>query len=95
MIYEIVVFNIDPARRDEFVEIYGPAIRAAEFPGFRGGQICAALDDPSRVVVVNEWDSVEAHEVTRGTPSHRRFKAIIEAYWAGPVQLHHYTAKDI
>lgn len=95
MIYEAIVFTIDPARRDEFVAAYGPAIREAAFPGFHGGKIYKAVDHPARVIVVNEWDSVEAHTSTRGSPPHVRFRAIIDPYQAAPPELYHYEGADI
>jgi heme-degrading monooxygenase HmoA len=30
----------------------------------------SGVEDPSRVIVIVEWDSVEAHAQHRGTPAH-------------------------
>ena len=48
------------------------------------------VEDPARVVVIIEWDSVEAHTRHRGTPPHTAFRERISAYQTAPTQGAHY-----
>ena len=95
MVYEIVVQTIDPTRRDEYVEGYRRAFREANMAGNHGGKICTSVEDPSRVVLVIEWDSVEAHQRHRGTPPHNRFREAISPYQTQPSDLQHYLVQDL
>ena len=95
MVYEIVVQTVDPARRDEYVETFRRAFREVNFAGFRGGKICTSVEDPSRVVMVIEWDSVEAHAQHRGTPPHNRFREATAPYQTKPSDLQHYLVQDL
>jgi quinol monooxygenase YgiN len=95
VVYEIVVQTIDPARRDEYLEVYRKAFREANMAGFRGGKICPSLEDPTRVVLIIEWDSVEAHKQHVGTPPHTRFREQITPYQTKPSDLQHYEPRDL
>ena len=95
MVYEIVTQTIDPARRDEFVSAFRRAFREANFAGFRGGKICPSVEDPARVVMLIEWESVEAHKQHVGTPAHNRFREAIGGYQTAPSQIQHHAAEDL
>jgi quinol monooxygenase YgiN len=95
VIYEIVVQTVDPARRDEYVDVYRKAFREANMAGNHGGKICTSVEDPSRVVLVIEWDSVEAHEKHRGTPPHNAFREKITAFQTKPSDLQHFVVQDL
>ena len=95
MIYETVAFAVEPARRAEYVDVYRRALREADFPGYHGGKILSCVEDPARVMVVLEWDSVEAHASTRGTPAHTRFLAAIRPYWTAPAEQYHFLVEDL
>ncbi len=95
MVYEIVVQTVDPARRDEFVATFRQAFREANFAGFRGGKMCTSVEDPERVMMVIEWDSVEAHTQHRGTPAHNRFRETTSGYQTKPSEIQHYVIQDL
>ena len=95
MVYEIVIQTVDPARRDEFVDVFRKSFREANMAGNHGGKICKSVEDPSRVVMVIQWDSVEAHTQHRGTPAHNRFREAISAYQTKPSELQHFVIEDL
>lgn len=95
MIYEVVVQSIDPARRDEHIEAYRRAWQEADFEGWRGGKILTSVEDPGRVILLIEWDSVEAHTRHRGTPRHDRFREAIRSYQTAPSDTGHYLIQEL
>lgn len=95
MIYEVVIQTIDPARREEYLDVFRQAFREANFAGSHGGKILASEEDPARTVVIIEWDSVEAHTRHRGTPPHTRFRETISKYQTAPSQGGHYRVEDL
>jgi heme-degrading monooxygenase HmoA len=95
VIYEVLYQTIDPARRDEYVDVFRKAFRAANFAGAHEGKICKSVEDPARVVIVIEWDTVESHTRHRGTPPHNAFREKISAYQTAPTQGAHYEIADL
>jgi heme-degrading monooxygenase HmoA len=95
MIQEVLFQTIDPARRDEYVDEFRKAFREANFAGAHEGKILKSVEDPSRVVIVIEWDTVESHTRHRGTPPHNAFRERISAYQTAPTQGAHYEASDL
>jgi quinol monooxygenase YgiN len=95
MVYEVVQATVDPARRDEYVGVFRKAFREANFAGAHEGKILRSIEDPSRVVVVIEWDDVEAHTRHRGTDAHNRFRAQLQPYQTGASQIGHYLIDEL
>ena len=95
MIYEVLLQTIDPARRAEYLDVFRQAFREANFAGAHGGKILPSIEDPTRVVVVIEWDTVESHTRHRGTPAHNAFRERISAYQTAPTQGAHYEVSDL
>jgi quinol monooxygenase YgiN len=80
MIYEIVQLTIDPEKRDEFVEVYKEAWNAEHFDGSHNGKIMCAMENPARVDILIEWDTLQAHRQYRGNPQMAAFRAKIDPY---------------
>lgn len=78
MIYEVRFQTVDAERRDEYVDLYTRAIQEIKRAGARSVQVLCSDDDPSRVVVVVEWESKEQHLRWRETPARARFRAAVE-----------------
>ena len=96
MIYEVVVSEVAPDRRDEYLEAYKRAWRESNPPGCRGVRLMACIEDAARVMTLIAWDSVEAHERARLRPEHARFRETITAFRTGSGGgLAHYTFEDI
>jgi heme-degrading monooxygenase HmoA len=95
MVYELVLATVDPAKRDEYVGVFRKAFRGANFAGAREGKILRSVEDPSRVAIVIEWDTVEAHTQHRGTDAHNNFRAQIQGYQTAPSQTSHFIIEDL
>lgn len=96
MIYEIVISEVIPERRAEYVEAYQRAWRESNPPGCQGVRLLSCIEDPGRVITMISWDSVEAHEQARLRPEHGRFRETVAPYRTAPSQgPAHYTFGDI
>ena len=80
MIYEIAIQTVDPARREEYIKVFSQTLKDANYAGSHGIKFFTSIEDPSRVVLILEWDSVEAHTQHRGTPTHNRMREINSGY---------------
>jgi heme-degrading monooxygenase HmoA len=94
MVYEIVISEVDPARRDEYVQEYKKAWQEANAPGAHTVRLLASIEDPARVITIIEWDSVEAHEKQRLTEAHAHFRDRVQPYRMGPSDLKHYLVTE-
>ena len=93
MIHEIVIQHVAPEQRDEYIEVFGDYLKKAGYAGAHGIQFFTSIEDPSRVILMIEWDSVEAHTQHRGTPAHNAMRAMTAGYQTqksdgGHFQLH-------
>ena len=61
MIHEIVIQHVAPEKRDEYIEVFGEILKKANYAGSTALNFFASIEDPSRVILMIEWDSVEAH----------------------------------
>jgi uncharacterized protein (TIGR03792 family) len=61
MMIELLRFTVAPDQRDAFIardaEVWTPVLAAR--PGFLGKMALADRDDPSQVVLITRWESVE------------------------------------
>ena len=80
MIHEIVVQHVAPEKRDEYIRAFGEYLKKADYAGAHGIQFFTSIEDPSRVVLMIEWDSVEAHTQHRGTPVHNAMREMTARY---------------
>ena len=74
MIHEIVIQQVNPNKRDEYIKVFGEILTKANYPGSHEIRFFTSIEDPSRVILVIEWDSVEAHTQHRGTPTHNAMR---------------------
>src|SRR5882762_7685646 len=77
MIHEIVIQHVAPEKRDEDIQVFGDILKKANYAGSHGIKFLASIEDPSRVIMMIEWDSVEAHNQHRGTPTHNPPPALL------------------
>jgi heme-degrading monooxygenase HmoA len=80
MIHEILIQHVAPEKRDEYIEVFGNILKQANYAGAHGIQFFASIEDPSRVILMIEWDSVEAHTQHRGTPTHNAMREATARY---------------
>ena len=95
MVHELVVATVDPAKRDEYIKVWKAAWKEAGFEGSHGGKILRCVEDPSRVTMVLNWDSVEAHAKHRGTDKHNHFREQFAPFQTQPSVVQHYTFEEL
>src|SRR5438105_15737245 len=98
MVYEVLLRKMDPAKRDEYVALYKKRWREMSLDGWRSGRIYKCIEDPGRLIIVLEWDSVEAHrQHTRGrNPVMTKFMdEVVGPYRSGVSDIDHYTVEDL
>ena len=95
MIYEIAIQTVDPARREEYIKVFSQTLRDANYAGSREIKIFTSIEDPSRVILLIGWDSVEAHTQHRGTPTHNRMREINSGYQTAKSDGAHYLVHEV
>ena len=80
MVHEILIQTVDPAKRDEYIREFGQTLKDAAFSGSHGIKIFTSIEDPSRVILIIEWDSVQSHTGHRGTPAHDHMREVGSKY---------------
>ena len=80
MIHEIVIQHVEPQKREEYIQVFGAILKEADYAGAHGIQFFTSIEDPGRVILMIEWDSVEAHTRHRGTPTHNAMREVTSRY---------------
>jgi quinol monooxygenase YgiN len=80
MIHEILIQHVAPEKRDEYIQVFGDFLKKADYAGAHGVKFFTSIEDPSRVILMIEWDSVEAHTQHRGTPTHNAMREMTSRY---------------
>src|ERR671919_748020 len=80
VIYEILTQRVEPEKRDEYIRVFGDVLKKANYAGSHGIKFFTSIEDPSQVMVMIEWDSVEAHTQHRGTPTHNAMREATARY---------------
>ena len=92
MIHEIVIQQVAPEKRDEYIKVFGEFLTKANYAGSHGIKFFTSIEDPSRVILVIEWDSVEAHTRHRGTPTHNAMREMTAKYQTAKSDGAHFIA---
>ena len=95
MVYEIVIQSIDPDRRDEYIENYRKTWRALALDGWRGGRLLKCMENPGRVILVLEWDSVQAHRQHRGPKMDNFLTESVRPYQTASSDFDHFIVEEI
>ena len=80
MIQEIVIQHVQPEKRDEYIKVFGEFLAKANYPGSHSIKFFASIEDPSRVILMIDWDTVEAHTQIRGTPMYNAMRELTGKY---------------
>ena len=95
MIHEIVIQHVQPERRDEYIKVFGEFLRSASYAGSRGIRFFASIEDPGRVILMVDWDSVEAHTQIRGTPTYNAMRELTGKYQTSKSDGGHYILHEV
>jgi quinol monooxygenase YgiN len=92
MIHEIVIQQVAPEKRDEYIKVFGEFLTKANYAGSHGIKFFTSIEDPSRVILIIEWDNVEAHTRHRGTPTHNAMREMTAKYQTAKSDGAHFIA---
>ncbi|HEX4988843.1 MAG TPA: antibiotic biosynthesis monooxygenase family protein [Candidatus Binatia bacterium] len=95
MIHEIVIQHVQPEKRDEYIKVFGEILTKANYPGSYGIKFFTSIEDPSRVILMIEWDSVEAHTQHRGTPTHNAMREATSKYQTAKSDGAHFLMHEV
>jgi heme-degrading monooxygenase HmoA len=95
MIHEIVIQHVQPERRDEYIKAFGEFLRNASYAGSRGIRFFVSIEDPGRVILMIDWDTVEAHTQIRGTPTYNAMRELTAKYQTSKSDGGHYILHEV
>jgi len=95
MIQEIVIQQVQPEKRDEYMRVFGEFLKQANYAGSHGIRFFASIEDPGRVILVIDWDSVEAHTRIRGTPTYNAMRELTGGYQTAKSDGGHFLIHEV
>ncbi len=95
MIHEIVIQQVAAEKRAEYIEAFGEFLRNARYDGSHGIKLFASIEDPARVILMIEWDSVESHTRHRGTALHNAMRELTSKYQTAKSEGAHYLLHEV
>ena len=93
MITEIADFKIRPEQRADFLAAIHQAARLhlSRSPGYVSHQILPCIETAGRVVLIVQWESLEAHTVGfRQSSAFPEWRALIGPFFMEPPQVEHF-----
>lgn len=95
MIHEIITQHVAPDRRDEYIQVFGEFLIKANYAGSHRIKFLASIEDPGRVILMVEWDSVEAHTRIRGTPTYNAMRELTGKYQTAKGDGGHFILHEV
>jgi quinol monooxygenase YgiN len=95
MIQEILVQHVEPDKREEYIKVFGEFLAKANYAGCRGIKFFASVEDPGRVILMVDWDSVEAHTQHRGTPTYNAMRELTAKYQTAKSDGGHFVLHEV
>jgi heme-degrading monooxygenase HmoA len=95
MIYEVIIQQVVPEKRDEYLKVFGDFLANANYAGSHGINFLTSIEDLSRVILMVEWDSVEAHTQIRGTPTYNAMRELTSKYQTAKSEGAHYWVHEV
>ena len=95
MVYEIMINEVAPERREDYIASWKETWRKVNRPGCQGVRFLSCIEKPSRVIIQIAWDNLEAHENARKIPEHGTIREVGVAYDVKGEGLAHYTIDDL
>ena len=95
MIQEIVIQQVQAEKRDEYIRVLGDFLKQANYSGSHGIKFFTSIEEPSRVILVIDWDSVEAHTQIRGTPTYNAMRELTGKYQTAKSDGAHFSMREV
>ena len=92
MILERAEIIIKPGMMPEFLEVLRSEALplTAQFTGCLSFRALRGLEDADSVMLLAEWESLDAHLASRPEPAHARFREIVLPFTAGAKPTVHF-----
>jgi quinol monooxygenase YgiN len=92
MITEIAIFQAIPGKEENFAQGIQQGIQVIRRDsGCRSVMVQRCIEDPTRFVLIVQWDSVEAHtEGFRKSPLFAEYRSHINGLFQDSPVVHHY-----
>jgi heme-degrading monooxygenase HmoA len=93
VIREHAVIDVQPGTNAAFEAAYTKArLVLLASPSAHTAVLSRCVEEPSRYLLLVEWDTLEAHtETFRGSPAFTAWRALIGPYFANPPDVTHYA----
>ena len=95
MIHEIVIQHVQPEKRDEYIKAFGEILTKANYAGSYGIRFFTSIEEPGRVILMIDWDSVEAHTRIRGTPTYNAMREATSKYQTAKSDGGHFLLREV
>jgi len=76
-------------------QFFGDILKKANYAGSHGINFFTSIEDPSRVILMIAWDSVEAHTRHRGTPTHNAMREATARYQTQKSDGGHFVLHEV
>jgi heme-degrading monooxygenase HmoA len=92
MILEHAVLEVIPGETSAFEHAFGEATPIiASMPGFRSLRLERCLEQPTRFLLLVEWERLEDHtEGFRGSPEYEQWRALLHHFYDPFPTVEHY-----
>ena len=93
MVLEIADFAVLAGQEDAFTAAVREGVgQLRASPGFRSVRLTRGIESPSRVVLLVEWDDLEAHTVGfRESERYTRWRELVSPFFDGAPRVEHFT----
>lgn len=95
MIYEIRIQYVEPSKRSEYIKMFGDILKGANYAGSHGIKFFTSIEDPSQVILMVQWDSVEDHARVRGTPAYNAMREATAPYQIRKSDGGHFVLQEV
>lgn len=97
MILEVAMLDVIAGREAEFQTAFAQAQPIiASMRGYRRHELRRCLEEPSRYLLLVEWETLEDHTVGfRTSPEYQRWKALLHHFYDPFPTVEHYEAVAI
>jgi quinol monooxygenase YgiN len=94
MVLERAEMIVKPGMMDEMIAVLQAHALplTATFVGCLSFRALRGVEDADSVMLLAEWESIEAHLASRVAPEHAKFRELVRPYTAGAKQTVHFTS---
>jgi heme-degrading monooxygenase HmoA len=94
MVLEHALLDVLPSRESEFEAAFGEAKEIiSSMPGFMSLRLSRCIEQPSRYLLLVEWDRLEDHtEGFRGSAEYEQWRALLHHFYDPFPTVEHYES---